>query len=288
MKLLIVLLMITTIVSCRPKPKQTLSSKIPTLELQWETDTLMTTSESVIYDKNSNLIYVSNINENPWDLDYNGFISTLDVNGNIIDHEWLKEDLSGPKGMGIYDGMLYINDINRVVEVNMSTQSITKSYYLDNNPALNDISVGSDGRIYSSCSNTSTIYELVDDHLKELSKVEDARLNGLYADGSNIYFLLSKSEKFGVYNLESNTSEILTEKIGWGDGIIKLPNGNFITSGWTGELFYINAKNWSRTLLLDTKEEGIHAADIDFIPELDLLLVPTFFSNTVKAYKVIF
>ena len=38
----------------------------PSLKLLWKTDTLLTTCESVLYDLSSGMIYVSNINNSPW------------------------------------------------------------------------------------------------------------------------------------------------------------------------------------------------------------------------------
>ena len=47
------------------------------LEQVWATDTLLLTPESVIYDKAREVIYVSNVNQNPWEKDDNGFISKV-------------------------------------------------------------------------------------------------------------------------------------------------------------------------------------------------------------------
>jgi hypothetical protein len=38
--------------------------------------------------------------------------------------------------------------------------------------------------------------------------------------------------------------------------------------------------------LLDTKEAKINAADLEYIPGKNLLLVPTFFVNTITAYSI--
>jgi len=38
--------------------------------------------------------------------------------------------------------------------------------------------------------------------------------------------------------------------------------------------------------LLDTSDTLTNAADIDFVPEKGLLLVPTFFGNRLAAYRV--
>jgi hypothetical protein len=40
-------------------------------------------------------------------------------------------------------------------------------------------------------------------------------------------------------------------------------------------------------LIFDTTNDKINAADIDYIPEKQLLLVPTFLDNRAMAYKLI-
>jgi hypothetical protein len=42
----------------------------------------------------------------------------------------------------------------------------------------------------------------------------------------------------------------------------------------------------NKTLLLDTRESGSNAADIEFIRDKNLLLVPAFSANKVVAYEL--
>ena len=44
--------------------------------------------------------------------------------------------------------------------------------------------------------------------------------------------------------------------------------------------------DWNKTLILDTRQDSLNAADIEYIKSKNLLLVPTFFKNTVRAYEV--
>lgn len=60
---------------------------------------------------------------------------------------------------------------------------------------------------------------------------------------------------------------------------------DFIISNWNGEINHVSANGQVRKLL-DTKTEKINAADIEYIAEQNLLLVPTFFANKVVAYEV--
>jgi hypothetical protein len=47
----------------------------------------------------------------------------------------------------------------------------------------------------------------------------------------------------------------------------------------------INPDN-SRTSMLAPKTAGSNTADVEFIQELNLLLVPTFFKNCIVAYTL--
>ncbi len=259
--------------------------QLPQLEMVWQTDSLMTTCESVLYHKESGLIYVANVNNAPWELDHNGFISTIDTKGNIIEHKWI-EGLSGPKGMGIVGNKLYVNDINRLVEIDITEQKIINAYSVEGNPALNDITVSPEGVVYSSDSSSDVIYALQNGRMDTIVKKDFGGLNGLLHTKKGMYYISSKTSEFGICDLAEGSLKVLTKELGHGDGIVKLANGDFIVSSWKGEVFYIHAKDWSKTQLLNTVKQGINAADIDFIHESNLLLVPTFFNNRVVAYEL--
>ncbi|WP_248723245.1 hypothetical protein [Seonamhaeicola sp. ML3] len=289
----LVLFMLTLLISCANKNKsnvstdQVISSKVnPSLELVWETDTLLTTAEAVLFDKASKTIYVSNINNNPWEKDGNGFISKINTSGEIVDLKWM-EGVSGPKGLGLSHGKLYVSDIDCVAEIDIASQTITNTYNVEGNPQLNDITVDHEGVVYASGSGSGTVYKIAHGSITEYASdtLNLKRLNGLLFQKEGLYFLDSGTQQFGVYNA-TNGFKKLTDSIGHGDGVVKLENGDFITSSWKGEVFYIHAKDWSKEKLLDTREASINAADIDFIPETQTLLVPTFFHNTVRAYKL--
>ncbi len=258
----------------------------PSLDLVWQTDSLLTTCEAVLYNKKLDVIYVANINNAPWEKDNNGFISTIDTKGNILELKWL-EGLSGPKGMGIFGGKLYVNDIDRIVEIDIESQKIINSYPVEGKPQLNDITISPSGIVYASGSNSNSIYVLENGALNSLKMDGEGRLNGLLYQKEAIFFADSGSQCFGMYNFNTNSSKILTEGVGHGDGVVRLKNGDFIVSNWKGQVFYIDdATTWEKTLLLDTRENDIYAADIDYIPETQMLLVPTFFHNKVMCYKL--
>lgn len=260
--------------------------KTPSLELIWQTDSLLTTCESVLYDKTSQTIYVTNVNNGPWEKDNNGFISTINTKGEITELKWV-EGLNAPKGLGLYNGKLYVGDIDDLIEIDLENRKISNTYTVENNPQLNDVTVSPEGVVYVSGSNSNKIHTLEEGNLSVYAvNPEGKRLNGLLWQKEGIYYADFAESVFGLVNNEDHTFKMLTKDIGNADGIIRLENGDFITSDWNGQIFYIYAKDWTVIKLLDTRDQKILAADIDYIPESQTLLVPTFFHNSVMAYKL--
>ena len=285
------LLLFSITSSCEKRKKQHKATLVvekatPSLEFLWETDSLLTTCEAVIFDDASQTIYVANVNNAPWSKDNNGFISTLNTKGEITNLKWV-EGLSGPKGMGILNGKLYVNDIDNVVEIDMVTGEITHKYQVSGTPHVNDITTSKEA-VYISGSNSDAIYKLANNEITQIAQDSLGRLNGLLHQKEGIYYATFATHNFGVYNETNNTFKTLTTDIGLGDGIVRLENNDFIVSSWKGELFYINSEDWSKTQLLDTRAKNSNAADIAYIPTTQTLLVPTFFNNRVVAYKVKF
>jgi hypothetical protein len=69
------------------------------------------------------------------------------------------------------------------------------------------------------------------------------------------------------------------------DGIESMGDGAYLLSSWNGMIHYLD-KDWKNVMVLDLRGDSINSADIEYIKEKNLLLVPTFFHNTVRAYEV--
>ena len=61
--------------------------------------------------------------------------------------------------------------------------------------------------------------------------------------------------------------------------------GGFIISDWKGKTELIG-KGKAPVVLVDTTAEKVNAADLEYIPERRLLIIPTFFDNRVVAYTI--
>ncbi len=119
---------ILILISCHQVRKKSESSEFKfNISLKWSTDSVFKCPESVFYDKERNLIYVSNINGDPSAADGNGFMSKLDTSGNIIQLHWIS-GLNAPKGMDVYNGNLFVADITRIAEINLADDSLTAFY----------------------------------------------------------------------------------------------------------------------------------------------------------------
>jgi len=293
MKDILIVIFVLAFFSCNTtrdkKNKEDVSSEeIPAyrLELVWASDTVLRTPESVCFDKERKTLYVANVNLNPWEKDGNGFISKMNLSGNITELEWIV-GLNGPKGMGIFGNTLYIADIDEIVMANIETGEITKKILVEGNPDLNDITVGDDGAVYISGSSSNTIYRLKDGDVTEFLVGEEEQFNGLYWEKDRLLLLTFGSSLFKAIDWETKTVSVLSENMGDGDGIVALGNGNYITSSWNGAIFFVSSDG-KVTKLLDTEAIEVNAADIDFDQDKSLLLVPTFFDNRVMAYKLVY
>ncbi len=255
----------------------------PELSQVWASDTLLSTPESVLYDSERQVLYVANVNLNPWEKDNNGFISRLDLQGNITDLHWV-DGLHGPKGMGVLDGSLFVADIDEVVEIDIASATIVNRYPVPGTPTLNDITVGG-GSVFASGSDSNKVFELKDGNITEIMSEDFGRPNGLYWEPDRLLMLTSNSSMLKSIDLETGEITDLVGELGHGDGIVPVGNGDYLASSWRGELFYITS-DWNSIQLLDTREAEINAADIDYIIEENLLLVPTFFDNRVVAYRL--
>lgn len=254
-----------------------------TLTKKWETEPVLTTSESVIYDEQNDVLYVANINGTPDAKDGNGFISKLSVDGKVVEAQWVK-GIDAPKGMGIHNGKLYVTDIDRVHEIDIASGKVAKTHKVEGAAFLNDIAVDNQGKVYVSDTGSGKISVIEDGKLS--TWVEGlAGPNGLFVEGNDILTVLWEGKNLNSIGASSKEITVKTDSLENGDGIEAIGNGEYLVSSWNGMVHHIGS-DWKKTLVLDTRADSVNAADIEYIKEKNLLLIPTFFKNTVVAYEV--
>lgn len=251
----------------------------------WRTDTILLTPESAIFDKIRNDIYVSNMNNEPRQKDHNGFISKLGTDGKILNLHWV-DGLSSPKGLAIVGDTLFAADVDEVVSIDINKGEILKRISFPGIKMLNDITSAPDGSIYIADTDGNIIYKYINGKMTAWLTEGLNGPNGLLVDGSRLLVASQGSNDLSAIDIYTKNMKVVSEGINHGDGIAftRIP-GYYLVSDWGGEVYIINPDN-SKVSVLNTKAIEMNSADISFIPELNLLLVPTFYKNCVVAYTL--
>jgi len=261
------------------------SQNTPALEFLWETPSDFRVPESVCYDLAGNRLFVSNVDGDPAEEDSSGFISIISLDGKIINLHWV-DGLNAPKGMGIFDGKLYVTDITRVAEIDIAKGKILAFYKAEGAEFLNDISISVDGNIFISDSNTNRIYRLKDGVIELWMQCDELKgANGLLVEDDMLNMVSFANGNFYKIDIRTKKATLFARGLGAGDGLETCKNGDYLVSNWNGSINYVR-KDSEVIELLNTEKDKINAADIDFILSESLLVVPTFYDNRIRAYRL--
>ncbi len=258
----------------------------PLVHQKWTTAPVLKVPESVLYHPSDQMLYVSNINGKPLKKNGSGFISKLNLAGEIVTLKWA-EGLNSPTGAVIHGDRFYVADIDALVAIDLNTGRIMERFPAANAVFLNDVAVDAQGKVYVSdfSAANSAIYRLDGGQLTIwLKDPELGKPNGLHMQKDRL--LVGNCTDGCIKAVDLKTRIIQTiAKIGWGiDGLRSDGKGNFLISDWAGKTAFVTADG-GVTVLLDTTDKKINAADLEYIPEKGLLLIPTFFDNRVVAYQ---
>ncbi|WP_299700824.1 SMP-30/gluconolactonase/LRE family protein [uncultured Pontibacter sp.] len=264
------------------------TSRAPvTLTEAWATDNTLRTPESVVYDRERNVLYVSNINQSSKDRkDGDGFISRLSPNGDIEQLYWVS-GLNDPKGMALQNNILYVADMDEIIAIATQTGAVLARHKADKSQMLNDVTVDNAGNVYVSDSRQGAIYLFRNGRVTHWLDTKRERPNGLLYDNNRIIVASFNSGAVRFLDTERKEFTDWTDKIPSADGIARVGADGYMVSNWNGEIYYVNnaGKNWK---VLDTKSQKINTADIFYDEQNQLLYVPTFYDNRVIAYRVAF
>lgn len=271
------------------------SADSPILVPAWQTQAVFQQPESVVYDSQRDLLFVSNVNGAPNELDGNGYISQLSLDGQLIEQHWLT-GLDAPKGLAIVGDTLYVADINQLVVIDITHKKISKRYPVSSAKFLNDVVADTKGNIYVSDMLTNTIHRLTQGKF-EVWLNDDALEypNGLLIEGDKLIvaswgnmtdgFVTDIAGHLKTIDIASKKIQSLGNKtpIGNLDGLEPDGEGNYFVTDWmVGKLLHIAPSGISKTLI--SLEPG--SADLTVLPHQNLVIIPIMLSNNIVAYRI--
>jgi sugar lactone lactonase YvrE len=249
----------------------------------WESDATLKTPESVYFDASRKVLYVSNIDGKPWEADGKGSIAKVGLDGKVIAAEWVS-GLDCPKGMALSENgkLLYVGDSGGLVVIDIDAGKIKEKITVEG-AQLNDVVRGKES-IFASDSNNKKVYEFRDGKAKVL--LDDKVLkgpNGLQVHKGALYVL--DNDSLNRVEADKSLRVIASGMPGGADGLENVKGDDFLVTAWSGALWYVHADG-SKELLFDGKAADTRTADIGWDPKSGTVYVPTFFKNTVIAFKV--
>jgi sugar lactone lactonase YvrE len=255
---------------------------------KWETPDELLVPESAVYDAKRDVVYVTNYD---WYRRSMGaerqFISKVSLDGNVSDLKWVT-GLMQPAGMVIVSDKLYVVERRTLTEIDPDTGEITNRFEFPAPVFPNDVVVDDAGALYISDTRKHAIYKFAGGEFEEwVTGGGLDRPNGLCIDGGKL--LVGNSGDNCLKAIDLATKEINTVirlQPGLIDGIKVGKDGSYIVSHWKGRVFRITPSGDAIDLLLDMSGRDVYTADFDYVPEKDLLIIPTFFDNRLMAYEL--
>ncbi|OQP44716.1 ATP/GTP-binding protein [Niastella yeongjuensis] len=248
---------------------------------KWETDTLLKVPESVLYDAENKVLYVTNIDGQPWEKDNKGSVGKVGLDGKIITVDWVS-GFNAPKGMGLYKNNLYVADVDKVGVIDIKKGVLAQVIPVAGAEGLNDLTVDNKGVVYVSDSKTKKVHRIENGQVTTwLENLKGP--NGVLIEGNDLYILdagsLNKVEKDKSLTKLADGMETST------DGLEHVSGKDYIVSCWIGTVYYVKGDG-TKQLLLDTREQKSNTADLGYDAKNRIVYVPTFFKNKIVAYEL--
>jgi sugar lactone lactonase YvrE len=250
----------------------------------WETDATLKVPESVRFDAKRKVLYVSNIDGEPWAADGKGSIGKVGLDGKVIAAEWVT-GLDCPKGLVLSrDGKrLYVADIGGIVVIDIDAGKIEKKVAIPEGIQLNDLASDGKDTLYVSDSKGKKVFAVKGDAVTvELDETVLKGPNGLLVHRGKLYVLDNNS--LNEVQSDKSLKVIVGGMEGGTDGLEHVKGDDFLVSVWSGAVWYVSGG--TKELLFDGKAANTKTADIGWDPATKTVYVPTFAKNSVVAFKV--
>ncbi|HEY5956833.1 MAG TPA: hypothetical protein VIV60_09785 [Polyangiaceae bacterium] len=261
-------------------------------------DAGLKTPESVLYDAEDDVYFVSNINGKPTEADDNGFITKLDPEGKVtalmfIDGSKPEIKLNAPKGMAIVGDTLYVADLDVVRLFEKKTGKPKGEIRVPKATFLNDISAGPATKLYVSDSglkmgkdglepNGSDGVYALDAKAKTVKPVRVNKdllsPNGVLADDDGVFVVAFRGAELYRLNKKGEREQVTATPKGGLDGIVRLSDGTLLISSWEAGAVFRGRPGGTFEAVLS----GLTSpADIGLDTKRNRVLIPSFQGDTV-------
>ncbi|MBK7351848.1 MAG: SMP-30/gluconolactonase/LRE family protein [Gemmatimonadetes bacterium] len=296
-------LALLVVAGCAKKEAPAPDVAVPAAPAKVSEATGFLTPESVLWDAEQQVWFVSNINGSPLAKDGNGFISRLTADGVVDSLNFVLGGRGGvtlhaPKGMALVGDTLWVTDIDAIRGFNRRTGALVAAVELGSQAKfLNDAVTGPDGTVYITDTGMGMDEKGNFLHpgpdrifaLKGRAATVAAegdwleRPNGIAWDGANNRYLVVP---FGGNALlgwvpGAATGDSLAAGPGMQDGV-EILNGQTLVTSWTDSTVFVMDAAGAKKLIT-----GVNSpADIGVDQVRGLVAIPLFLENRVEFWKV--
>lgn len=248
-------------------------------EVSWVLSSGLCEPETVLAKPDSDDMFVSNICG--FKKNGDGFVSLITKRGTVKELYWVK-DLNAPAGMAIFETDLYVVDIDRVHVFDTYTREVERTFGpYANARAFNDIAISEDGRVFVSDSARHQVFELTDETETAFpspgQRFQSA--NGMHIERGALYV---GGEKLHRIDLESlSVEKVKLRGVKDIDGVEGDGDGGLTLSIVGGGVWHMSENG----ALEFWTAEGLSSTNHAYLPDLNLVVVPTGYDNTIVAFK---
>jgi sugar lactone lactonase YvrE len=261
------------------------------------------TPESVLWDAQQQVWFVSNINGSPVARDGNGFISRLDREGRMGSLHFIQGGrdavvLNGPKGMAIAGDTLWVADIDALRGFNRRTGAPVATIEFGARARfLNDIAIAPDGTVYITDTGISfddkggVSHPGPDRIFAVKGREASVAAEGAWLAGPNGISWDPASSRLVVVPFLGTTllawrpGDAKADTIGTGPGQqdgVEVVGGETIVTSWTDSTLFAVAQGGNRKIAT-----GLNSpADIGVDPTRELVAIPLFLENKVEIWRL--